>query len=696
LVALITYYTAIVASRAHLDSPPPTAFVTDRNGTFLAQFGNHADGRVDYGYWPASATPEVIAATLALEDRRFWRHPGVDPLALARALWSDIRGGHRVSGASTIAMQVAHLQHPESRTLWHKAIEAGTAIALTLRYGRQAVLEQYLRLAPYGNGSHGIAHAARFYFNKPVRDLSPAETALLVALPQSPTRNNPARDSGLAHALPRAEAALAALCLPAAAEAIARRQLAALPPLVLPHRPAVTLLALARLETLLKRDGMPATGPLIAARLDLPTEENVAAITARHLHLWRGALAREAAVMVVRRERNSGDGQQVVAAVSLGSAFDFTRALRSPGSTLKPFLYAYALDRGLITPLSLLQDLPDAASGAGNADGRFLGLLRPRQALANSRNVPAIALLRQIGLARGFGFLRDLGLDDGVSTPASVGLTLAIGGMPTSLEHLLRAYTAIADDGRLSGLDWYAGAPLPPPEPVLGADATRLVTQFLSDPLARLPSFPAHGATDLPFVTALKTGTSQGYRDAWIVAWSDRYLVGVWVGRDDDAPMRDMSGASTAGALARDVLLSLHGTSKDRLTEGSFPAPRGMVADTLDAGRWTEWTPAPAVATAAAAALAAQPAEKLSIVTPEDHLHLWRNPEAPARLNRLPLRVTADPPVRQIVWYVDDAPFAVADPSAPLYWPMQSGIHKFQARLPFDRATSRVVRVEVR
>ncbi len=180
-------------SNARLDAPSPTEIVYDRNGAFLTQVA-HGPESLGYGYWPLQKIPERLAlATLALEDRRFDEHPGVDPLALARAAWRNLlRRGPR-QGGSTIAMQVARMQNPKPRGLLAKLEEATSALALVARHGREAVLMHYLRLAPYGAGSHGAAHAARFYFDKPVEDLSWAETALLAAIPQAPGRMNFAR-----------------------------------------------------------------------------------------------------------------------------------------------------------------------------------------------------------------------------------------------------------------------------------------------------------------------------------------------------------------------------------------------------------------------------------------------------------------------------------------------------------------------
>jgi penicillin-binding protein 1C len=198
-------------------------------------------------------------------------------------------------------------------------------------------------------------------------------------------------------------------------------------------------------------------------------------------------------------------------------AVDFARATRSPGSTLKPFIYALAVERGVMKPSDVMADLPEGASGIGNADGAFLGPMLPRQALANSRNVPAVNLLRGVGLDTAYRFFHDAGLHDLEAPADSFGLSMAIGSLPTSLERLVRAYGVLGDDGQLSDLVWRASSA--GAVAVLSPGTARLVTSFLSDLLARLPSFPRYGTTEHPFPVALKTGTSQGYRDAWIVAY---------------------------------------------------------------------------------------------------------------------------------------------------------------------------------
>ncbi len=720
---LIVPYLGVVMSRAHFESPPPTPIVYDRHGTFLAQFGDELPGRAggsltEYGYWPVDPPPErVVRATLALEDRRFRWHPGVDPGAVLRAAWQDLAGLRRRSGASTIAMQVARMQHPESRTFWAKAVEAGTALALTARYGRAAVLAQYLRLVPYGNGSHGIGHAARWYFGKPAADLSWAEIALLCAVPRAPAAYNPLRPAGLRRARARAGRILDALhgqAVIADAEYLAATaQLAALQPGPAPQRQEDALHAILRLRDMLAEAPAPPhpSDNRVTASLDLGVQRMVATLLHNGLAAWRNAGAQQGAVIVVERGTNT-----VLAAVGSGGfgdqrggAIDFTRAVRSPGSTLKPFLYAAALQRGLLHPAEMLEDGPGRSGGIRNADSRYLGPVPPSQALANSRNVPAVDVLRRLGIGAGFDLFRALGLHALDAAPDSLGLAMAIGALPTSLDRLADAYTALADDGMQRDLAWYAGQPEAPPRRVFSIVAAREVGLFLSDPLARLPSFARYGSTEYPFPVAVKTGTSQGYRDAWTVAWSPRFLVGAWVGRGDAGTMTAIGGADSAADLVHKVLLTLHHAVPGELVDTSLAVPAGYVPEPVCAGpaetpddtcarTLVAWLPRgePARAPAATPEMpGADPTVRLSVVTPEAGSRVWRNPESPAAADRLVLRAKTTPHVPQIVWYVDGEPFALTDPDKPVAWPLLVGEHRFQIGLPLRPERSRPVRLEV-
>ena len=577
---------AMAAWRARFTAQQPTLLLRDRQGRFLGEVGATTDG--EYGYWPVAELPgRVVAATMAIEDRRLRSHLGVDPLAIARAVRDNLRSGRRVSGASTLAMQVARMQHPGGRSYGRKAMEALSAVFMTLFHGRDAVLAQYLRIVPYGNRIHGIAYAARRYLDKPVEDLSWAETAFLAAIPQSPARMNPFLPLGRARAVRRGRQILDRLrdqgCLTAAEYALASAQIESLAVPPAGERPRDAMHAFLRLERhLAEPDARKAFArrPIVTTTLDLDLQQEAAWQVRKAVESWESQGARNAALVVLDRASNEvrawvGSADYFDAAHA--GAIDYTAVPRSPGSTLKPFVYALALERGAINPATILDDLDRGAGGIANADGLFLGPLLPRVALANSRNVPAVVLLARIGVDEAYAYLRDLGLHDGAEPARTFGLGLAIGGMPVTLERLVRAYTALTREGQLGELTWFQGQSTHPPRRVLSENTARQVALFLSDPMARLPSFARMGAVEYPFPVAVKTGTSSRFRDAWAVACTSRYVVSAWVGDPDYRPMHRLTGFSSAAELVKGIALVLHRDQWQGLSDFAFPSPRGFV-----------------------------------------------------------------------------------------------------------------------
>jgi len=375
------FVVGLALSRSRLETPGPSHLLLDRKGRFLGEVA--AEDATDFGYWPLEELPpRVVAATLVLEDRRFWSHPGIDPVAMTRALWQNLRGGRRVSGASTIAMQVARLQRPGSRTYGRKLVESLTALFLTLRHGRENVLSHYLRIVPYGNRIHGIAYAARCYLEKPVEDLSWAEIALLTAIPQSPSRMNPFNPEGRSAARERGRRILDALLdegvLSEEEHELAIRQLSRLSFPVRGHRPEAAMHALLRLEERVRSDSPHGNVNvhIVETTLDLDLQEEVTRTAWSAILEWESEGASNGAVIVV-------DIQTSEVLAWMGStdyfddlqsgAIDYASIPRSSGSTLKPFLYGLALDKGVITPASVLDDLPRGSAAITNTDKSYLG-----------------------------------------------------------------------------------------------------------------------------------------------------------------------------------------------------------------------------------------------------------------------------------------------------------------------------------
>ena len=753
---------AVAMPRATLRSPAPSVMPTDRHGVYLGEVNVPDDGRL--GFWrsgdrrctaleegdeTAACLPSrVVAATLAIEDRRFDVHAGVDPVAVARAVRQNLTSGERISGASTIAMQVARLQDPGARTWSRKAIEAVTALLLVDRYGREAVLAQYLTRAPYGNNVHGVRYAARRYFKKPLSDLTWAEASLLAALPQAPGQMNLYDARGRRRAARRANQILDQLHVDGTIDAVtldaSRRELAVLTPGVRPHRPEAAISQVLALDTLLP----DVVRPELQTTLDLSLQEHTEYTLLDWVHYWRPRGAGQSAAVIAER---LDDGSLAVRA-SVGSvgyrgteagSIDFTRVPRTPGSTLKPFLYARALDTGQLTPDTILDDLTFGPEGIRNSDDSFLGPMLPRAALANSRNVPTVRLAEQVGLVEVYDHWHRLGLHDASLPAEHYGLALAIGGMPVTLQDLVRAYGALANDGQLRDLVWFdepdrAGLDVSfTGQRVFSPDHARLITQWLADPVARTPTFPRAGVTELPFPAAIKTGTSPDYRDSWALAITDRYVVGVWLGHPDWRPMQGLGGYGGSGRILRELLLHLHAEDADGLANTGLIHPEGwtehtvcahtgaLATDHCDAprtelfapghapvhdceahrledgrvvtdlpSRYASWMASAGITPAPRAEVTPETPVSIELIAPMDGTRVIRDPEVPASRSTLKLAAAVDPPVGDLVWYVDGVPFATVGAPYEVRWPIQPGAHTFEARLAYRPERSSVVAVE--
>ena len=772
----LTLLFAATTYRSTLLPTMPGYLLSDRNNQFLAEIvSGDRDG---YGYWTLSQLPErVVRATVELEDQRFWSHPGFDPVALARALWQNLSSQTRVSGASTLAMQLVRMQHPAARSYTNKLIETLAAAIMTLRYGRETVLSEYLRWVPYGNRIHGIDYAARRYLDKPVQDLSWAEIAFLAAIPQSPSRMNPFDSEGRLRAQRRGRHLLRLLhgqqVLSNEELQLALAQIGRLHMPVRAQRPEYSLHYIEKLQQQLDNDNARRHfyhNPRIKTTLDTRLQREVTQLSREHISRWRQQGAGNLSLIVLDKKTN-----EVLAWVGsadyfdsqYSGAIDYTQVQRSPGSVLKPFIYALAMERGAINAATVLDDLPMRAYPVSNSDRRFLGPLLPRQALSNSRNIPAIHVLQLAGLDETYGLFRRLALHNSPLAAQYYGLGLALGSVPVRLQDVMRAYAVLANDGVYRPLQWFVSPPQSAvrPERIFSIATARQISLFLSDPAARLPTFARMGATEYPFPVALKTGTSQGYRDAWTVAYSNNYIVGAWTGNPDPNAMRQLSGSASTAELVQQVLLRLHSREKQGLSDLNFPAPPHYVAVELCAhsgklagsgcdNKFQEWLAAdqvprevdnsyvrlvndsrtgqPASAQTppqfrrvktlvnlppryadwvqtqglAAAPVngqdynprSEQPLMKsvaVQITSPADSTHVYRDPEAPNANSSITLSAVTDPPVAQLLWYVDNKPYKLTAYPYTTRLPLNSGRHIIQARVPLTVERSNPVAIMV-
>lgn len=563
---------------------PSSVRVTDRAGRLLYEYRPEGIGRP---VRLSDVPPAVLAAVVAVEDRRFPWHPGVDAVAIARAALTNVRSGRIVSGASTLAMQVSRMRRGGRGRSWPwKLVDAWTALRLTSWYGRPAVLEEWLARAWFGRGAYGIDAGARAWFGKSPRDLTVAEAAFLAGLPQSPGAYGREPDG---EATDRRRAVVLAAMVESGLLSAEDARAAATVALDFVEPEPVPLhaihLALARARAASARGSVE-----VRTTLDLALQSSVEALARGHASAYADRGVGQVAAVVL--DVATGD---VLA--WLGSA-DFTDAARrgandgvlmrrQPGSALKPFVYAEGFARRAIAPSSILADIetPILEAGAAfsveNYDRRFHGPVPARRALASSYNVPAVRLARTLGVERVLDRLHAFGFAS-LDRPASdYGLGLVLGNGEVRLVELARAYAALARGGslppvtdvlweRLSTSDTVRTLVAPATPTGIGPAEAFLVTDILSDPEARAPGFGRGGPLELPFPAAAKTGTSKDYRDNWAVAYTPRVVVAVWAGNFDGAPMRDVTGVTGAGTLMRSILEWIG-------PGGPFAEPQGLV-----------------------------------------------------------------------------------------------------------------------
>ncbi|OYY74158.1 MAG: penicillin-binding protein 1C [Gammaproteobacteria bacterium 28-57-27] len=519
-----------------------SSLVLDRQGRLLRAFPTANDT------WrlPTRAKdvdPLYLRMLKASEDQRFDQHLGLDPLAIARAIGQALAHGHIISGASTLSMQTARLLEPKSRTFGAKIEEAARAVQLSLLLGRGGVLDIYLSLAPFGGTLEGVTAASLAWFGHTPDRLTPAEAALLVALPQSPERLRPDRHPEAAKAarnriLQRMEAhdiLLPDVAHAAQMEDVPRFQRAL--PRLAPHL-AEGLVAAAQ-------DG--AQGKILHTHIDANLQRALEVLG----QSWRGKLepGSDLAVVIL-------DGNRLIA--HLGSAdwptrqLDLSRAVRSPGSTLKPFIYAIAFDDLALHPATLMDDMPQRFGDwqPRNFDHEFHGTVTAREALQRSLNIPAVQALERVGPARFAALLNRCGARLEFPTADDPGLPLALGGVGIRLTDLAMLYAALGQGGLCRPLDILQNPAVntPPAQRLVDSTAAQVVLDILEN--SPMPEGVASiRGTQRPRRIAFKTGTSYGYRDAWTVGVSAQYTVAVWVGRADGGASPGSVGRLTAAPL---------------------------------------------------------------------------------------------------------------------------------------------------
>lgn len=538
---------------------PASGELRDRDGRLLQAYLT----RDDQWRLPREGNalhPRLRQATVAVEDQRFFAHPGVDPVAVVRAGMQNARSANVVSGASTLTMQLVKMRNAPSRDVIGKIEQALTALRLDWRVDKDTILTAYLNDAPYGGNLVGAEAAAQRYFGKPASELRLSEAALLAGLPKSPTAYDPLRhpDRALArrnHVLDR------------------MREEGMITDAMHTH---------ARADTLgVRYHAFPMEAPHLGARFAVEAGEGSVVTTTinrgiqrmtqdkitRQVNSLGGGITNAAALVV------SAQTGEVLAHVGSADFFgapggqvDATRAQRSPGSTLKPFTYACAMQQHRLYPREVLLDAPRdyGRYNPDNFDGEFFGPVAAADALAASRNIPALTVLERVGYDGLKDFLQTAGFTTLTRPARYYGMGLTLGNCEVRLDELVAAYAMLASGGALRPLSWESGrhnAPLR----VLDPGICQVVYEMLAQPMEEEqwrddPSLPA-GAPRV----AWKTGTSTGYHDAWTVVYDSRYVVGVWLGNSDGHANNGLIGAYAALPLAARIFRAL--------PDGARPVP---------------------------------------------------------------------------------------------------------------------------
>ena len=564
-------------------TPTPGPLVLDRAGRVL-RLAPEAQGRKLVTLPDGSVPPLVAAAFVAAEDQRFWRHPGIDPLAIIRAAMSNLSHGRIVSGASTITQQLARLTYPGPRTYYGKLVEMARSFRIELALSKDEILRRYLDRVPLGNNLMGVEAGARAYFGKTAAQLTAAEAAVLAALVKAPGALNPygprwdrllarqrwvlARMARLGYLSPQELQARQA-------DRVQFRGRGPRPPAFPFEAPHFVNLVLAREKT------APPASQRIKTTLDLPLQRRAQAIVQSHrARLLKAGATQAAAVIVANASR------EVLALV--GSCAYGPRdqgfnngalAWRSPGSALKPFLYALALDQGY-TPASVLEDVerryrtPRGEFIPANFDRVSHGPISFREALGNSLNLSAVHLLNLIGPETYYDTLAELALINRPEfNPEHYGLGLVVGNPEVSLLQLAAAYACLGNSGRFGPLRLTLDAPKEEGTALFSPQAAFIISDILSDPMARARIFGGAAAMNQPYRMAIKTGTSTRYRDLWAVAYTPEYTLAVWVGNFNGRPTADLSGAGAAAPIVADLAEALFAGS----SPPGFRKPAGVV-----------------------------------------------------------------------------------------------------------------------
>ena len=666
---------------------------------------------------PLTAVPSLLqTALLVAEDQRFYRHHGIDWSARAAALGLDLRKGAALRGASSITEQVVRILHPRPRTLWSRWVAGFEAARLEQRLTKSQILGLYVNQVPYAERRRGVVQAARLYFNRDLETLSPGEQLALAVLVRSPMgmdlRRSPQRAAWAVQQL--ADRLRQRGDISAAQRAQIRAEPWAL------GAPAPILEAGPFVGHVLSVVARPAPAQIVTT-LDAHVQATAQAILNRSLAMLANRHVHDAALLVIDHRHNEilawAVGQAPATRAAGGRAhgaeagstdpglgYDTVLTPRQPGSTMKPLLYALALERGWTAATLIDDDELSEAVGSGehtfhNYSHRHYGPLRLRQALGNSLNIPAVKTLRFVGADSFLQRLHRAGVSSLSKHPDFYGDGLALGNGEVSLFEMAQAYTVLARRGRFEPLTFLAQDSVARPDvPVFTPAVASLIANIMADPDARMLEFGR--GLQFPVETAIKTGTSTDYRDAWAIAFDYRHTIAVWMGNLDGSAMDGVTGAVGPAMVLRSLFSELNRNEDTRplelsrdLVRASICRRDGLLADDR-CESMPEWF-LPGTLPPRTRSLQAPAPTLYRLLQPTPGLLVAHDPRIPSEFERLPLEIDPVGGLRRVDWYIDGR--LSASTTSPSYaWPLRAGAHAVRAMVWLASSSDAHVTEEIR
>ncbi|MDR1684247.1 MAG: penicillin-binding protein 1C [Elusimicrobiota bacterium] len=658
-------------ARAPLSYAPPSCKITDRYGRPLRNILSGADG-VLVPVAIEDVSPWFVLAVLAAEDKRFFEHGGVDIKAAARAAWQNAAGGQILSGASTITQQLVSASRPKDKSLLSKIKQVIDASALEAQMSKEQILEAYFNTINLGGNIYGAEAAASAYFNTTARALSTAQAAFLAGVIKSPAGYNPRKNFTAAK---KRQKQVLGLMLK---NGYVNQNLyqAALDEQITVNAQNPALSAPHYAEFI--KTKLPACRGEARSAIDGNIQAHIEALLPAYVGMFKQNNLTNAAAVVL--DNKTGE---VLAMAGSAGYFDERAqgyvngalALRQPGSSLKPFVYALALENGY-TANTKIEDEDKFFSGGyrpRNYDEGYHGAPTLREALACSYNIPAVQVASVLGADKILDILKRAGFDSLNKTAQDYGLGLALGNGEVTLLELANAYRALANGGLWSPVVLSlqpalktAGAP----RRVFDEKTAFIITDILADNAARAAAFGMNSPLNMPFNFASKTGTSKDYRDNWAAGYNARFTIAVWTGNFNGEPMRRVSGITGAAPLLRDIAMYLDAAYP---SAEAFARPPGVKDEDL------RLPPAKAAALAAAA-----PERKEEGITfPQNGDVFMLDPSYPKEGQQILFKAAAGGD-----WFVDGAKLPCAARAQSCFWPMQKG--RFEVKLDADGKTYKV------